>query len=277
VTGEDLDRRPSGERTSAGQHLEQHDAEGVDVAAAVELEAARLLGRHVRRRAHHLRPGGQIRVVAGRRGQLGDPEVDDLHRVPAAVAAHDEDVGRLEIAVEDAGPVRRRQAARTLRHDRERAGRRQRPLALEHAGQVAAVEVLHHDVVAAVGADVEVDDVDDVGMADPAGGDRLAVEPNQHLAAARRGRRQQLDRHGLLGALVLGGEHGAVAAGADLPAEAIAIAEHARRTGHVARRVGERAVDLEARLGEQPALDVGDDVDVRVCGQRGRWRAHASA
>ncbi|MFO7694081.1 MAG: hypothetical protein R6V57_13415 [Vicinamibacterales bacterium] len=48
---EDLRRADAVERAPAGQALEQHGAEGEQVAAAVDRTLLHLLGRHVRRRA----------------------------------------------------------------------------------------------------------------------------------------------------------------------------------------------------------------------------------
>ena len=42
---------PGRQRMLAGEHLGQHDANGVDVGARVDGAAEQLLGRHVRRRA----------------------------------------------------------------------------------------------------------------------------------------------------------------------------------------------------------------------------------
>ena len=64
------------ERGLAGQHLVEHHAEGVDVAAAVAALALDLLGRNVFGRAHDLR---KLRERQPARAFLaGDPEIDEL-------------------------------------------------------------------------------------------------------------------------------------------------------------------------------------------------------
>ena len=91
------------ERRGAGEQFVEQHAQRVDVAAGVDVQAAHLglLGAHVQRRADHLAEAGEERLL----GQLltdglGDAEVDDLgHR--HAVVQRDQDVGRLEVAVDD--------------------------------------------------------------------------------------------------------------------------------------------------------------------------------
>ena len=103
---EDRRHRRALEGQLAGGHLIQHDAGGKDVAPRVDLLPARLLGRHVRHgpdgRAHRrqLIGGAQrVRIAAARRlTELGDAEVEHLDRA----AASDEEIGRLDVAMDDA-------------------------------------------------------------------------------------------------------------------------------------------------------------------------------
>jgi hypothetical protein len=93
---------------AAREQLVEEDAQRVDVGARVHVEAAelRLLGRHVLRRPDDLPELGEERLLRepAVRG-LGDPEVDHLrHRL--AVVERDEDVRRLQVAVDDALAVR---------------------------------------------------------------------------------------------------------------------------------------------------------------------------
>ena len=70
------DGRVADERRAAREHLEEHDAERVQVAAAVDDRAFCLLGREVRGGAHHR--ARHREALLGAHG-LGDPEVGDLH------------------------------------------------------------------------------------------------------------------------------------------------------------------------------------------------------
>src|SRR5690606_10017667 len=89
--------------------LVEHEAERVDVAAVVDLQTARLLGRHV---------DGRADAGAGHRQARedlapGDAEVHKLHglgqqpglAVVADPAPHDHHVRRLDVAVDDPGRV----------------------------------------------------------------------------------------------------------------------------------------------------------------------------
>src|SRR6185437_300097 len=104
------------ERRLAGEELVEHDPERVEIRARVDLAAARLLGREVLRRADDRARLGQLA-----RARARDPEVRDLD----STLAVDEDVVRLDVAVDDAVPVReaqrREDLARVLDRDVDRA------------------------------------------------------------------------------------------------------------------------------------------------------------
>jgi hypothetical protein len=131
--------------------------------------ALALLGAHVRGRADDQAGARLVRLRSAVAGELGDAEVEHLDEV-LVVAADDEiDVLGLEVAVDDALLVRRRQRRAALGHDGQRVLERQ-PGATDARRQRLAVEELHDEVddVLAVLARrlAEVDDVDDVGVAD---------------------------------------------------------------------------------------------------------------
>ncbi len=116
------------QRAHAGEELVEHHAERVDVGAGVDVAAdVGLLRRHVGGRADPTADHGVQRAIGERlRDRLGDAEVDDLgHRL--AVALGDQHVRGLEVAMEDAAPVRVLDAVADLHEELE-------PLARPPAG-----------------------------------------------------------------------------------------------------------------------------------------------
>jgi hypothetical protein len=110
--GQGLGQRPAREGAAGRDHLVQDAAEGEQVAAVIGREAAGLFGGHVGRRPQHRPDLGEGRLGDVRRlvgvGVRTDPrqaEVEDLH--PAA--GREEEVVRLQVPVDDAAAVRRRQ------------------------------------------------------------------------------------------------------------------------------------------------------------------------
>ena len=128
--------------------------------------------------------------------------------------------------MDDAGRVRGRQRPADLDGDLAGALGRQPPLVRQHVGQIDPVEVLHHEVGAAVLGRAEVGDVDDVRVADARGGARLAPEPLDQILLRRVGRVQDLDRDALADLDVLAGVDGPHAAFADLADHAVAVVDH---------------------------------------------------
>ena len=203
--GHDRDRRRAGERAAPRQHLVEHDAEREDVGAMVRGVAVHLLRRHVAHGPHHdaghrLWRGGQRRVrqaLGGWRRELGQAEVEDLD----AVLRRDEDVRRLQVAMDDALLVGCAQPVRDLRAEVERAAQRQ-PSPRQQPVERRAVEELGNDVgEAALDADVE--DRDDVGVVEGGRGPGLLLEPAQAVGVVGHLGGQHLDRDLAIEALVV--------------------------------------------------------------------------
>ena len=189
-----VDRRVAPERTPARQHFVQHDAEGEDVRAMVSRKAAHLLRGHVadgaedrvRRRCSPSTASPVARAGRGRVGlrELGETEVEDFD----ALVGGDEDVFRLQVAMDDALVVRGGKPAGELHRVREsladkkpRACRvRNRPLVAgrKPVAQRLALEQLRDDVRRAVVL-ADVVDIQNVRMVQRGRRARLLLEAGQ--------------------------------------------------------------------------------------------------
>ena len=120
----------AGEWWLARQHLVEHAAEGVEVASPVHLPVSRsLLRAHVGRRPEREPRVGES-VGSGAAHGSRDPEV--RHQ---GVAALEEYVLRLDVAVDHAARVRIAQGVRHLARDAERLVERELLLALQPVAQ----------------------------------------------------------------------------------------------------------------------------------------------
>jgi hypothetical protein len=189
------------ERPLAAHHLEQHHTDCVDVGARVDQAAAdRLLRRHV--------VGGPDddvalrRVATDRAAQPCEAEIQDADVVAGPDLLADHDVGRLDVAMNDALRVGVRQPRRDLADQRERAPGRNRAV-VDQRAQRRARDVLHHQVGSAV-PHTEVDDRDAVGMGQLAHHPGLALEPREELRVVRKWRMEELDRDELSDGNALG-------------------------------------------------------------------------
>ena len=141
------------ERPPAREELVEHQAERVDVAPHRDLAARELLGRHVGRRA-----GADVLHVAhGRQAEVHDADL---------AGAVEHDVGRLQVAMQDAALVRRREARAELPRDLERLVLRQPADAAQQRREILAVHVLHRQEQLPVDL-ADVVDAADVGMRRP--------------------------------------------------------------------------------------------------------------
>ena len=178
--------------------------------------------------------------------RLGEAEVGEEGAV-----AFDQDVVRLDVAVDDAGGVGGVERFRHLAEQGDRAGRRQRPLAVDRPPQVAAVDQPHrHDQLAVDLARVEdrhhrrvVEAGGEAGLAQEALAEPLAVG---QLAG------DHLQRHRPFQAQVGGPVDHAHAAPRDQRVEAVARKSGA--DGEVCHRLLIRAGSDSGGLGLSPGI-----------------------
>ena len=134
---------------TAGEHLVNDYPQRIDIRAGIQLVAphtASLLVRHVRRRAEH---HAGLRV--GRRfAQLGNAEIYDLGDEFPLVAARKKKVVGLEVAMNNAQPVRRAQAPRHLLKDFRNIRHAKRPPPPEGLAQRFAFQKFHGNVGRAI-------------------------------------------------------------------------------------------------------------------------------
>ena len=104
---------------------------------SVDARGHHLLGRHVRRRADHRLRAGELAEL-GRR--LRDAEVENLEQVRAVGAARDEEVRRLDVAMDDAHRVRLGHALARLQDQIDDGLRHLRAVMAKDLVEVVALE-----------------------------------------------------------------------------------------------------------------------------------------
>ena len=206
-----LDRRSALERTLPAGHLVQHDAEREDVRAVIHRAPGDLLGRHVGHRAHH-DPLARLQERLVRchvlrtcrtgtcsthrrtshashcRTQFREAEVEHLD----AAVGGDHDVGRLEIAVDDALVVRGGQCVGDRERDRHQAFTGQTAVGNQSIERLT-LDQLHREEVDAVRF-LDRIDRDDVRMVEGGDGAGLALEAGEPVGIAGEIRGQHLER-----------------------------------------------------------------------------------
>ncbi len=190
-------------RAAQGGHLVKHRAETEQVAARIEIIAARLFGRHINDGAdrhsgicrHFNTSGRNIPGDSGgigswqRGGGLGQAEVENFH----VAALREENVSRLDVPMDDSFGVRGIKSVRNLNRNVEQLVDGQR--AFENAlGQRLALEQLHDDEVPALVLGNLMDGAN-VRMIQSGSGARFALEPLEGLGIILHVRRKEFQRH----------------------------------------------------------------------------------
>ena len=152
-------------RHAAGEHLVEHDPDGIEVGPTVQFDPGTVCLRSgVIGRADHISGKGQI--PRGPPCQHGETKVGHLHRSLRI----EEYVGRLDVPVDDpefVGGVQRVADAQT---DRAGVARREANLLREPSRDVRALDQLHHEIEMTERCFPSVEHGDDVGMGEPGEG-----------------------------------------------------------------------------------------------------------
>src|SRR4029077_13405355 len=170
----------------AGENFEEHQPERVEITLNGDLEAGRLLGRHVRGRAGANFFGSDIF------GESREAKIGDAH----LAAAVEHDVRGFEVAVKDAVFVGGGETGAELARNLQALVGGQPANAPEQGGQVFSIHVFHSEKNAAIGF-TDVEDPADVGMRDLAGKTHFGVKALQSIFVAGKRYRQELERNGL--------------------------------------------------------------------------------
>ena len=233
------------ERHPACQHLVEDDAETVDVGPAIDAVggAGGLLGRHVVGSA-----GDESLLFAPRLHFVeSEPEVDQ-HRF--AVGGQ-EDVGRLDVAVDDLAGMRMGQGVGHRGGDPRRL-RPVRAVVSQPVAEIGTVEEIGNKVdLSLVHADIM--HRDDAGMPQPGEPARFLEEPIRIGLRQTGARVQNFDRHGPVELAVVAEKHGAEAAGSEgaphlIPAES---RRGCRRVGGAAGQVRLRRISTRGVRGRR--------------------------
>ena len=210
ASGDQLRDVPRFDRAPAGEHLVEHEAERVQVAARRDFLPRELFRRHVRGRSRT-----QEFARRAREAEIGDAD-------PAGAVEHD--VRRLEVAVDDAAVVRGGEARADLARQLDRAVLRKAADATEQRREILAVDVLHRqERVAFELADVV--HAAHVGMRDlPRHADfRMELRQPRRIAIERLGEELQRDR--LAELQIVGPIHLAHTAPTEAPDDPVAAVE----------------------------------------------------
>ncbi|ELS53750.1 putative Serine/threonine protein kinase [Streptomyces viridochromogenes Tue57] len=199
---QDLQGGAAAERRTAGDQLVEEDSGAVDVDGGRLRAALGGLGRDVRGGADELVGAGQARGV----GEAGDAEVGQ-HRVHPAAVLLQQDVGGLQVAVDDAVGVAGGEGVGDLGGQQGGGDRGEGAVLAQVAVQVGTFDEVH-DQGEQIALDDQVADPDDVRVGQAQQDGALPQEPHDDVRVAcellledlDRDRLTGLPRHGRLGA-----------------------------------------------------------------------------
>ena len=174
----------------AGEQLVEHDARAVNVGPDVDPVrlAARLLGRHVGRRAQHLPVLGHDGFLGLALGQA------EVHQVRLALGI-EQDVGGLDVAVDHAVAVGTVEGVANGRDQFRRFAERDRSAGFERAAQRRALDEFLDQVERAVLGLTGLVDRDDAGVLELGCAARFSQEPGCVFRAGEVAGPGNLDRH----------------------------------------------------------------------------------
>ena len=205
--------------TRAGDGLDQHEPERVDVALAVDGFAPRLLGTRVAGGAEH-GAGGSVHAASA--SARASPKSADAQ--PAFLA--EQQVGRLDVAVDEAAPVRVVERAGRLEADHQRLRRAESRVRVSSmAAQAAAAEVLG-DEVRLVVVLAPVVHRQHVRVVERRGRLRFGPEPSEERFVVGEAVVQDLDRDATAQTRVVGEEHQGRRTRTDRGDQPVPTAEH---------------------------------------------------
>ncbi len=214
----------------SGQHLVRHAGEAVEIAAPIEVRVRRRLLRAHIAGCPHRHPRLRQAVPLRRRDRPTDAKIRD-QRVPAA----QEDVLRLDVAVDDVMAMGEAQGVGDLAGDRERIVERELSLAEKPSTQRLTLDVRHSVVEGAAGLTAVVQR-DDMRMVQACGDGNL---PQESLGTECGGEHgiQDLESDGAIMLQVPGEEHGPHSPTPDLALDRVAV--------------GQRRLEVIQQLGDQ--------------------------
>ena len=208
-----------------GQHLEQHQAERVDVRTCVDRAAGDLLRRHVARgsdAASFDREPGRCIV-----GHPRDAEIEHLDVQPRQITPHADVLG-LDVAMNNALVVCVRERLGDLERDGEGFVVGKRTVAVEQRGQIVAFDELEDEIETPVFVLAGVEELRGAGMRDLQCQRGLALETPPQVGVIGQVRRQELDRDLVADVHLAREVHRSHAATADLANDLIAAGDDPR-------------------------------------------------